>query len=174
MPYSVSPRRKRTIVGLKPSWNFSTLMPTRLAARKWPSSCTNTSTPSTNANDSNVVTCETSDLQFYPAGDFLGVLTRPAVDGTHLGQGCHLGGLMGLHRPLDDVGDRGEAEPALQESRDRDLVRRVEHHGQAPLCREGAVREPQAGKRVGIRHAELEAPGPGEIQRRQPRAPALG
>ena len=30
-------------------------MPTRLAARKWPSSCTNTSTPSTNANASRVV-----------------------------------------------------------------------------------------------------------------------
>src|ERR1700687_5740498 len=156
MPYSVSPRRQLMIVGLKPSWNFNTLMPTRLAARKWPSSCTNTSTPSTNANDNSVCTCETSALQFYPPGDFLRVLARPEIDGMHLDQRRHFGHLMGLHRALDDVRDRGESEPPLQKSRDGDLVRGVEHDGQAPRGREGSIREPQAGKRVGGRQAELE------------------
>src|SRR6266446_7392082 len=174
MPYSVSPRRKLMIVGLNPSWNFNTLMPTRLAARKWPSSCTNTSTPSTNANDRSVSTSETSDLQFYAPGDFLRILTRPAIDGMHLGQRRHFGRLMGLHRALDDVRDRGEAEPALQESLHGDLVRGVEHDGQAPRGHQGPIREPQAGKRVRVWHAELEPPRPGEIERRQPRAPALG
>src|SRR5579863_8181816 len=132
MPYSVSPRRKLMIVGLNPSWNFSTLMPTRLAARKWPSSCTNTSTPSTNANDRSVVNCETSDLQFYPAGDFLRIFARPAIDGPDLDQRRHLGRLMGFHRSLDDLRDRGESEPAFQESRDGHLIGRIEHDGQAP------------------------------------------
>ena len=53
-------------------------MPTRLAARKWPSSWTNTSTPSTKTN---ARTCQsrhgTSDLQFYPAGDLRRILARP-------------------------------------------------------------------------------------------------
>src|SRR6202158_1411623 len=149
MPYSVSPRRKLMIVGLKPSWNFNTLMPTRLAARKWPSSCTNTSTPSTNANDKSVCTCGTSDLQFYPPSDFQRILARPAIDGMHLDQRRHFGHLMGLHRALDDVRDRGESEPPLQKSRDGDLVRGVEHDGQAPRGRGGWIRAPEAGKARG-------------------------
>src|SRR5260221_5365096 len=165
MPYSVSPRRKLMIVGLKPSWNFNTLMPTRLAARKWPSSCTNTSTPSTNANDRSVCTCETSDLQFYPPSDFLRILACPAIDGMYLDQRRHFGHLMGFHGALDDVRDRGESEPALQKSRHGDLVRGVEHDGQTPRGRQSPVRQPQTGKRVGVRHAELEPSGPGEIER---------
>ena len=56
MQYSVSPRLTFRIFGPKPSENVSTRTPTRRAARKWPSSCTKISTPSTNRNARRVVT----------------------------------------------------------------------------------------------------------------------
>src|SRR3954451_9233268 len=111
MLYSVSPRRKLSTVGLNPSWNFSTLMPMRLAARKCPSSCTKTSTPSTNAKDSRVINepdtetsdLQTSDLQLYPAGGVVCVLSSPRVHGPDLRQSAHLCRLVRIHRPLDDL-----------------------------------------------------------------------
>src|SRR5436853_2149233 len=106
MPYSVSPRRKLTTVGLNPSWNLSTRMPTRLAARKCPSSCTNTSTPSTNANERIVINRRTSDLQFYPARQLERTLARPLIDCTDLLECCHLDRRMRIHRLLDDLRNR--------------------------------------------------------------------
>src|SRR6266571_635003 len=131
MPYSVSPRRKLTIVGLNPSWNLRTRMPTRLAARKCPSSCTKTSTPSTNAKESNVINKKTSDPQFYLdlAGDLPRILASPLVcrpDGAKSGHFCRP---MHIHGPLDDSGDRSEREPAFEKTRDGDLVRGVEYDG---------------------------------------------
>src|SRR5258705_6313792 len=113
MPYSVSPYRKLKIVGLNPSWNFSTRMPTRLAGRKCPSSCTNTSTPSTNANETRVVSTETSDFQFYPACNLERTLAGLAIDRPHRGERRHLGGAMGFERSLDDLRNRHEAETAV-------------------------------------------------------------
>src|SRR5579862_1725175 len=114
MPYSVPPRVKLRIVGLKPSWNFSTRMPTRLAARKWPSSCTNTSTPRTKANDKIVMITGTSDLQFYPAGDIQRIVARPLVGRADIGQGGHRPGVVGIHRALDDLWDRGEPDAPVE------------------------------------------------------------
>src|SRR2546422_4646547 len=115
MPYSVSPRWKLITVGLKPSWNLSTRMPTRLAARKCPSSCTNTSTPSTKANARSVVKLVTSDLQFYPAGDLLSALTSPAIHGADSPQRGYLCRSMRRHRALDHVGNHRECQAALEE-----------------------------------------------------------
>jgi len=43
--YSVSPRLKLNSLGPKPMENLSTFTPAHLAAKKWPASCTVTSTP---------------------------------------------------------------------------------------------------------------------------------
>src|SRR5438034_11477624 len=102
MPYSVSPRRKLITVGLNPSWNLSTRMPTRFAARKCPSSWTNTRTPRTNANDKTVIKPGPSDLQFYPARHLESILTRPVVHRAHLRQRGHLRRPMRVHGPVDD------------------------------------------------------------------------
>src|SRR2546427_3005431 len=149
-------------------------MPTRLAARKCPSSCTNTSTPSTNANDRIVINRRTSDLQFYPARQLERTLARPLIDCTDLLESCHLDRRMRIHRLLDDLRNRREADPSLQKTRDRDFVGRVQHHGQAALRLERAIREAQARKRVHVGGGELEPSGVSEIQRRKRSGPALG
>src|SRR5947208_14189607 len=119
MLYSVPPLWTLSTVGLKPSWNLSTRMPTRLAARKCPSSCTNTSTPSTNANDRIVINRRTSDLQFYPARQLERTLARPLIDCTDLLERRHLDRQMRIHRSLDDLRNRREADPPLEKTRDR-------------------------------------------------------
>src|SRR4249919_2901654 len=150
MPYSVSPRRKLTIVGLNPSWNLRTRMPTRFAARKWPSSCTNTSTPSTNRNEITVVTTgASSGFQLYPAGCFPRKLPGPLVHGAHGGDRGHLGRRVRIHGALDDLGDRRKAQAPLEKPRHGHLVGGVEHDGQAPVGIERTVRQTQAGKRDG-------------------------
>src|SRR6186997_2073199 len=112
MPYSVSPRRKLKIVGLKPSWNFSTRMPTRLAARKCPSSCTNTRTPRTKPNERRVInvpdTNRTSDLQLYSVGNRLCTVPGGAIDLSDRVNRCHIRWLMRVHRFLDDMCNRGK------------------------------------------------------------------
>src|SRR5207249_5998263 len=118
IPYSVSPRRKLMTVGLKPSWNLRTRMPTRLEARKCPSSCTNTSTPSTKANDTRVISTKSSDLQFYPARRLGGIVMRPLVDGAHFCQRVDLARPVRIHRPLDHHWNRREADAPLEKPRE--------------------------------------------------------
>src|SRR3954468_22353274 len=132
MLYSVSPRRKLNTVGLNPSWNFSTLMPMRLAARKCPSSCTKTSTPSTNANDRTVINepaTETSDLQLYPASDIVRVPSSPRVDDPDLRQSAHLCRLVRVHRPLDHLRYCRERQCSIQETGHGHFVGCVQHDG---------------------------------------------
>src|ERR1019366_10006351 len=132
-------------------------MPTRLAARKCPSSCTKTSTPSTNANDTTVITVfktESSDLQFYPARHLASIVARPCVHRAYFGQRRHLGRDVRVHRALDHQGDRGETEVPVEKARDRYFVRPVEHDRQAPFGVERAICEPQARKGVGVRRVE--------------------
>src|ERR1700681_3800785 len=102
-------------------------MPTRFAARKWPSSCTKTSTPRTNANARIVVKPTSSDLQFYSASDLLRTSAGPSVHGPHRGEGRHLSRLMRVHGALDDLGNRHEPDPSLEKEGNRDLVGRVQH-----------------------------------------------
>src|SRR5215467_7804922 len=102
-------------------------MPTRFAARKWPSSWTNTRTPSTNANDRIVITSGSSDLQFYPARLVHGTAARPFVDLADLSQRRHRRRAMRLHHALDDARNRGKPDPAVEKPRHGDFVRRVEH-----------------------------------------------
>src|SRR3954454_5085512 len=119
MLYSVSPRRMLNTVGLKPSWNFRTLMPIRLAAMKWPSSCTNTRTPSTNANDRTVISepdTKTSDFQLYPAHDLTRVIAGPFVNRAHLREGAYLCRPVRVHGALDHTGDARERKRPVQES----------------------------------------------------------
>src|SRR3989442_3733315 len=171
MPYSVSPRLNLMMVGLKPSWNFRTRMPTRLAARKWPSSWTKTSTPSTKTNARMVIT---SDLQFYRAGDLLRILAGPGVHSAHRRQGRNLFRSMRLHRLLDDVRDRQEADTSVEESRDGDLVGGVQHDRQAACRLERAIRQAQTWERGGVRHLDLQWSRTCEVERGQRRRPALG
>src|SRR5438045_2161199 len=148
MPYSVSPRRTLKIVGLNPSWNLRTRMPTRLAARKCPSSCTKTSTPSTNANDRMVmINRRPSDLQFYRARYLERTLARPTIDCTDLLECRHLGRRMRIHRALDHLRNCGEPDFSLEEPRDRHLVCRIQHDRQTAFGLERAIGEPQTRKR---------------------------
>src|SRR6185295_10409334 len=183
MLYSVSPRLNLTMVGLKPSWNFRTRIPTRLAARKWPSSWTKTSTPSTNTNASGicihcgsrssrtsangVIKTATSDFQFYCAGDLLRILACPPVNSAHGCKRRHLFRPMDRHRLFDDVGDREEADPPVEEPLDGNLVGRIQDDRQAACVLEGAVGQRQAGERGGVRHLELQAASARQIERRQ-------
>src|SRR5260221_8403338 len=164
MPYSVSPRRKLMIVGLKPSWKRRTRMPTRLAARKWPSSCTNTSTPRTNANERIVVNPESSDFQFYPSGRLLGILASPAIDRPDRRQRPDLFRPVRVERQCNDVRNRGEADATLEEPRHRHLVGGVQHDRQAAFGVHRAVGQSQARERVGIRHIEVETPRARQIE----------
>src|SRR5262249_9771614 len=134
MPYSVSPRRTLTMVGLKPNWNFSTRMPTRLAARKCPSSCTNTSTPRTNTKATIVVSVDKSGpsgIQFYRVGRLFGMLARPSIHCANLCKRAHFHNLVCVHRALNHEGDRGKRQSTFQESSHRDLVRRIQDNRQA-------------------------------------------
>src|SRR2546428_243458 len=121
-------------------------MPTRFAARKCPSSWTNTRTPRTNANDKTVIKPGPSDLQFYPARHLERILTRPVVHRADLRQSGHLRGTMRVHGPFDDDRNRREADAAVEEPRDRHFIRRVQHDRQAALRLEGSVRQAQARK----------------------------
>ncbi len=69
--YSVSPLLKDRILGPNPSENVRTRTPMRRAIRKWPSSCTKISTPSTKMNARKVVTRTPCSF----AGPF--IVTRP-------------------------------------------------------------------------------------------------
>ena len=51
------------------------------------------------------------------------------------------------------------AEASVEKPRHRDFVGGVQHDRQAALGLERAVGEAQAGKRVGVRHVEIEAAG---------------
>ena len=79
-------------------------MPTRLAARKWPSSWTNTSTPSTNTNARSVDhATEPQTFNSTPRADLLRILAGPLVDSANRAKRRHLGRAMRVHRPLDDL-----------------------------------------------------------------------
>src|SRR3974390_385913 len=134
-------------------------MPTYFAARKWPSSCTNTSTPSTNANDrsvTNALSSLSSDLQFYPADDGLRLLAGPSVHASHFCNGARLDRRVQFQRAFDDVRDRRERDAPFEEPRDRDFVGRVEHDRQAALRLQSPVRQRQTRKRRRVRHVEGE------------------
>src|SRR5206468_11147426 len=163
MPYSVSPRRKLAMVGLNPSWNLSTRMPTRFAARKWPSSCTNTSTPRTKANARRVVNPGTSDFQFYRARDLLRIIARPAIERAYLVEPAHLCRLVRIHRGFDDSWNRREANPPFQESFHGDLVRGIQHNREAALGRKRTVRQAETLKCIGVWRVKLEMSGTSQI-----------
>src|SRR5438093_6308569 len=131
-------------------------MPTRFAARKCPSSWTNTRTPRTNANDKTVIKPGPSDLQFYPARHLERILTRPVVHRAHLRQSGHFRRPMRAPGPFDDDRDRGEADASVEEPRDRHFIRRVPLDRQAARRRERAVRPAPARKRLRVRRIELE------------------
>src|SRR5437773_865310 len=167
-------------------------MPTRFAARKWPSSWTNTSTPSTNANESGicshcgsrsssaiakaegVTNAATSDLQFYRARDLERILTGPLVNLAHGCKRRHLFRPMRRHRGFDDVRNRHEAEASVEKARDGNLVRGIQHDGQTARGLERAIRESKTRERFAIGHFEVEASRAREIERGQRRRPAIG
>src|SRR5262249_31445078 len=109
-------------------------MPTRLAARKCPSSCTNTRTPRTKPNESRVInvpdTYKTSDFQFYRAGNRLCTLPGRAIDLPHLLDGSHFRRLMGAHRLLDDLCNRGKRQATCEKKCHSHFIGGVEHDWQ--------------------------------------------
>src|SRR5438094_5658058 len=139
-------------------------MPTRFAARKCPSSWTNTRTPSTNANDKTVIKAGPSDFQFYPARHLERILARPVVHRAHLCQSGHLRRTMRVHGPFDDDRNRRETDAAVEEPRDRHFIRRVQHDWQAALRLERAIRQTQTGKGLRVRRTELEPARARQIQ----------
>src|SRR4051794_40987319 len=131
-------------------------MPTRLAARKWPSSWTNTSTPRTNANDRSVIKTAALCLQFYRACDFVGLGACPPVDRPNLCQRIHLSRAVRIHAGANDLRNCGKRQPSLEKARDRNLVGRVEHDRQTPFLFERPVCQAKCREHRGIRHLELE------------------
>src|SRR6266542_4495782 len=173
IPYSVSPRRKLTIVGLNPSWNFRTRIPIRLAARKWPSSCTNTRTPKTKANDKSVVKTQPSDFQLYPACEIPRKIARPLIDFPDRLQTLHLNRRMRIHRRLDNLRNAWKGYLAIEKPGNGDLVCGVQDDRQATFGSKRPVRQPQAGKPLVIGQLELEPAGACKIEHRQRRGPPI-
>src|SRR5262245_30293990 len=99
-------------------------MPTRVAAGKCASACTNTRTPRTKPNESTVSnvpdTSRTSDLQFYNARNRLCTVPGDSVDISNFTDGRHVRWLMRVHRLLDDVCNRGKRQAACEKKRDGD------------------------------------------------------
>src|SRR6185437_2301970 len=151
MQYSVSPRCVLSSFGPKPSEKVSTRTPMRRAIRKCPSSCTNTRTPSTNAKASRVTTDGSSSstpgrhkgrpLQTPETRRFhrelrqqvAGTGARPVVDGAHLRERPDSERLVRSHRFADQFRNGHEADLAIEERRDSNLVRRVQDNRQTRL-----------------------------------------
>src|SRR5206468_5049434 len=99
---------------------------------------------------------ETSDFQINRACDRLRIYTRPAVECALFVKRAHLCRPMRIHRPLDDLWNRREANTSFQKSFHCDFIRGVQHNREAVLSRKRAVREPETWKGLGIRSLELE------------------
>src|SRR5207253_8642006 len=82
--------------------------------------------------------------------------------------------LVGVHRLLDDGGNRRERETILEKCRDSDLVRGVQNNGESFRARKRTERKLETPEVSRVGPLEIETPGPREIQRRQRRAPSLG
>ncbi len=175
MPYSVSPRRKLNTVGLNPSWNFSTRMPSALG-RQEVSELVHEHQHAEDEREGRQSRQHQipQSSNCTPRAASPRILAGPRVHGAHGRQRRRPPtGRCARHRPLDHVRDRREAEPPLEKPRDRHFVRRVQHHRQAALRLERAIREPQARERVRVGRVEIEPPRPREIERRQRRRPPL-
>src|SRR5262245_4031956 len=139
-------------------------MPTRLAARKWPSAWTKTRTPRTNAKDTSVVSNDPSDLQFYPACKLQRMLPGLPIDGPNFGKGRHLDGAVRFHRALDHLRDGGKPEAPFEKPGDGHFVGRVQDDRKASLRLEGPICKAQARKRLGVGHGELQPAGARQIE----------
>src|SRR5260221_3675857 len=144
------------MVGLNPSWNLSTRMPTRFAARKWPSSCTKTSTPRTIRNARTVVTRLASDFQLYPARGLQRILAGPLVHRANGGERRHLCRNVGVHGLFDDLCNGEKTNAPLEKMRHGHFIRGVEHDRETPVGVERAIRQAQTRKRGCVRHLEIE------------------
>ena len=79
-----------------------------------------------------------------------------------------------LERVLDESRDLGEADAAVEERGDRDLVRRVERARVGPAALPRLAREREQREALGVRRLELERETGGEVEARKRRRAALG
>src|SRR3954466_8483169 len=133
MPYSVSPRRNDATVGQKPTMNWGTRMPNRVAHMKCPNSWKpiENSRPTANAT---IPRTDSSNPFSSASGDGgAGVLPGPPLGGQHVldAGGCAevRRGVEGTRDDLDDGWERGGSGC---ECGAPPLVRRVEERGDAP------------------------------------------
>ena len=143
--------------GLNPSWNVSTRTPRRWAARKWPSSCTNTSTPRTNANDSSsrhtvsldsIVPREQIPARYSRAQRSTARTAAPASRPSTAGGPPSLVSMtsaidVNLSRPSEKRGDGH-------------LVGRVQHDRQAASAASARYARSRHGKALAIGQQEVE------------------
>ena len=77
-------------------------------------------------------------------------------------------------RVLDQRRDVEEADPSVEEGRDRDLVRGVERAGEGPAALAGLARQREEREAVEIGRLELERQPGGEVEARDRRRAAIG
>src|SRR5687767_13279844 len=97
--------------------------------------------PMTTTNDSTIVTTLPSRARGDPGAD---LLARPCVDRYALVYRLEGAAGIPVERALDQFRNLHEADPPVEERRDRDLVRGVEHRGREPAGLERPAREPKA------------------------------
>ena len=179
MQYSVSPRVNLSELRAEAERERQHADADAARHRKWPSSCTKISTPSTNRNARMLVTrapsVTTSIVTRRSSGR---ELARPAVDRPDVGQAPDTRAapfaLVGVHRQLDDVGNRRETPAARRGTPPpRPRWRRS--------ARPAARRRPRSARKASARHGNRSCPARsnssrparGQVQRRQRRRPPL-
>src|ERR1041384_7422166 len=150
--YSVSLPRHRSSTGPKPIEKRSTPTPVHRATKKWPSSWIRINTPMTMTNETIVVTrLPPSDPR---VDERLDTAASLGIDGDALLDRGEWRRRDGGQPTLDELHDGCEANALVEERRNRDLVRRVQHDGCDSARLEGGTRETQAGELVEVRLEE--------------------
>ena len=177
MLYSVSPRRKLDDRRVEAELELQHADADPLGGQEWPSSCTNTSTPST--NDKCKKRRHAAQPQTFNSTcprATLRIRARPRVHRAHRCQRRR--GLTARARPcvaLDDVGRSPGNRAAPRETR-RPPPRWPRSARPAGCARPRARDRPAAGRETRPCPARRKSSGAGarEIERRQRRGPALG
>ena len=147
MPYSVSPRRKLKMVGIEAELKLQHADADALRGEKMPELVHEHEHAEHEDKRQKSCQCpnqQTSDLQFYPAGDSQRTLARPSVDRADRCKRRHLSRPMRVHRLLDDLRNRRETPMRpVEKPRHRDFVGRIQHDRQAALGLERAVGQAQ-------------------------------
>src|SRR3954452_3337727 len=156
MPYSVSPRRKEATAGRKPTMNWGTRMPKRVAHMKCPNSWKpiENSRPTANAT---IPRTDSSNPFSSASGDGgAGVLPGPPLGGQHV---LDAGGCAEVRRGVegtrDDLDDGWERQVSGGERGDRLLVRGVVQRRDDAAGLPRLPGEPDGGEHLGVQRQEF-------------------